>query len=243
MVSWRPRPYGQSAATAKMYTRARLDKRHGTFGRPDQPNRRIRDPYVRWCGRGGAARRPPIPIADEIMKRLLTFAAILAAIATGCSTPGGFSSEPQNWPLELTQQNQAILDAVVRDILVNPAHKSSRDFYGTPENSDLALVSNDNYGVPWPTAYRPDISGYKFSRIAEGRQSGSRRRRLLGLRIDKFNLEQKTGDIFDYPIEVTILNAGGDPDGVIHIGGCTVYYMPRATNGTWTVEYRGAFDA
>jgi len=26
------------------------------------PNRRIRDPYVRWCGRGGAVRLPPIPI-------------------------------------------------------------------------------------------------------------------------------------------------------------------------------------
>jgi hypothetical protein len=26
------------------------------------PNRRIRDPYVRWCGRAGAARFPPIPI-------------------------------------------------------------------------------------------------------------------------------------------------------------------------------------
>ena len=25
-------------------------------------NRRVRDPYARWCGRGGAARCPPIPI-------------------------------------------------------------------------------------------------------------------------------------------------------------------------------------
>ena len=28
----------------------------------DCPNRRVRDPYARWCGRRGAARRPPIPI-------------------------------------------------------------------------------------------------------------------------------------------------------------------------------------
>src|SRR5262249_8886858 len=27
-------------------------------------NRRGTDPYARWCGRGGAARRPPIPIYD-----------------------------------------------------------------------------------------------------------------------------------------------------------------------------------
>src|SRR6516225_6521338 len=25
-------------------------------------NHRVRDPYARWCGRGGAARCPPIPI-------------------------------------------------------------------------------------------------------------------------------------------------------------------------------------
>jgi type IV secretory pathway VirB10-like protein len=31
-----------------------------------QPGRtaELRDPYARWCGRGGAARRPPIPIID-----------------------------------------------------------------------------------------------------------------------------------------------------------------------------------
>jgi hypothetical protein len=29
---------------------------------PDQPNRRIRDPYVRWCERGVAARLLPIPM-------------------------------------------------------------------------------------------------------------------------------------------------------------------------------------
>jgi hypothetical protein len=27
-------------------------------------NRRGTDPYARWCGRGGAARRPPIPISE-----------------------------------------------------------------------------------------------------------------------------------------------------------------------------------
>ena len=30
--------------------------------RPNPPNRRGTDPYARWCGRGGVARRPPIPI-------------------------------------------------------------------------------------------------------------------------------------------------------------------------------------
>src|SRR5215467_9206614 len=37
-------------------------------------NRRVRDPYARWCGRGGTARCPPIPIDDP--KRPLASARI-----------------------------------------------------------------------------------------------------------------------------------------------------------------------
>lgn len=33
--------------------------------RLDQPNRRVREPYARWCGRAGAARLPPIPIDER----------------------------------------------------------------------------------------------------------------------------------------------------------------------------------
>jgi len=34
-------------------------------------NRRVRDPYARWCGRGGTARCPPIPIfGAELQIRL-----------------------------------------------------------------------------------------------------------------------------------------------------------------------------
>jgi hypothetical protein len=37
-----------------------------------QSNRRVRDPYARWCGRGGTARCPPIPI--EVNERTSSFA-------------------------------------------------------------------------------------------------------------------------------------------------------------------------
>ena len=33
---------------------------------PNPPNRRGTDPYARWCGRGGVARRPPIPIEPAL---------------------------------------------------------------------------------------------------------------------------------------------------------------------------------
>ena len=35
------------------------------------PNRRGTDPYARWCGRGGAARRPPIPIEFKFPSRII----------------------------------------------------------------------------------------------------------------------------------------------------------------------------
>src|SRR5262245_12354438 len=31
------------------------------------PHRRIRDPYVRWCGRAGTVRFPPIPIRERAL--------------------------------------------------------------------------------------------------------------------------------------------------------------------------------
>ena len=36
------------------------------------PNRRIRDPYVRWCGRGEAVRPLPIPIQRHDIARVQT---------------------------------------------------------------------------------------------------------------------------------------------------------------------------
>jgi hypothetical protein len=39
-----------------------LERRGHRFVRYADSNRRGTDPYARWCGRGGAARLPPIPI-------------------------------------------------------------------------------------------------------------------------------------------------------------------------------------
>src|SRR5262252_57814 len=36
-------------------------------------NRRVRDPYARWCGRGGTARCPPIPIFGPFRTFGLTY--------------------------------------------------------------------------------------------------------------------------------------------------------------------------
>ena len=41
----------------------------GLVNRLTRPNRRGTDPYARWCGRGGAARLPPIPINGRLLYR------------------------------------------------------------------------------------------------------------------------------------------------------------------------------
>ena len=48
-----PEPESPAAMTHILRVEAQLDR-----------TAEVRDPYARWCGRGGAARRPPIPISD-----------------------------------------------------------------------------------------------------------------------------------------------------------------------------------
>ena len=43
-----------------------LPRLGGTANRLTRSNRRGTDPYARWCGRGGAARLPPIPIFGQV---------------------------------------------------------------------------------------------------------------------------------------------------------------------------------
>jgi hypothetical protein len=64
---------------------------------------------------------------------------------------------------------------------------------------------------------------------------------MLGVRIDKMNLEQKDSGLYNAPIEITILNGGGTRDGIVQ-GGCSVYYMPKREGDHWIVKCSGALD-
>ena len=66
-------------------------------------------------------------------------------------------------------------------------------------------------------------------------------RRVLGIRLDKLDLQQKKGTLFNTPIEVCLFTAGGTANGCI-IGGCTVDYTPRREGQRWVVEYEMSFD-
>lgn len=143
---------------------------------------------------------------------------------------------------------EAVLDAILADVLNNSHLKSTRDFYGTTGDGKIALVHNPHYGVIWPEWYRPSIPGFAVTRISELNRQGTDALKLVGVRIDKFKLDSTISNgsrpvlgIDDVPISVTILNAGGTKNGHV-IGGCSVFYKPIRSGEKWTVKFCGLSD-
>jgi hypothetical protein len=136
----------------------------------------------------------------------------------------------------IKSDREAILDAVLEDILTSPGFKQDRDFYGTAGDKRAVLVSGAGYGVPWPASYEPSVPGYSFVRGEEGKpEPVEDQPRRLGIRIDKFDLDQKRSGLFDTPIEVSILSVAGASDAFV-AGGCSIYYMPKRHGEGWRVE-------
>lgn len=206
------------------------------------------------------------------MRTGVTFSLIACTSLTACScgraekqeTPKPTISESNATTVaglkELSRNtdHQAILDAVLQHALTDDRFEDTREFYGTAGNHNFALVSDQDYGVPWPARYTPSVNNFHSIRVAvadssaqsnESRLFGIRldeQPRLLGIRLDKFNVGDKPKNadfrIMDGEIEITLMNVGGNPDGVIHIGGCHIFYDAIHDGEKWTVQFNGAFD-
>lgn len=141
----------------------------------------------------------------------------------------------------------AVFDQIVSIVLTSPGLKGSREFYGTADDTRCALVSNEHYGIPWPEWYAPEMTGITFVRADEGTAVEPSNRRLLGIRIDKLELDGKTEEngspFFGGPVQITLLNAGGDPEGVIVIGGASVYFRIAWEDGEPKLVYSGLLDS
>ena len=124
--------------------------------------------------------------------------------------------------------------------------KHSREFYGGGDDTRCALVTNASYGIPWPEWYTPRIDAIAFVRAKEGEAIEPSNRRLLGIRIDKFDLSSTTNEdavpLFSGSIQITLLNAGGDPEGVIVQGGASVYFRIEWENGEPQLVFTGLLD-
>src|SRR5262249_23010341 len=121
--------------------------------------------------------------------------------------------------LPFNDEVKQVLQAIVTDVLTNPDLKRFRTPYGTAKDKTLTLVDDEKLG--WPTEFKPETHGYRLVEVRPdpfGNQN-----RVLGIRLDKFDLKQKKVALFDTPIVVCLVNAGGTANGSI-IGGCTVYY-------------------
>jgi hypothetical protein len=138
---------------------------------------------------------------------------------------------------------ETILDAVIADILSNPHLEGSRDFYGTPGDKKLALSLNSN--IPWPAGYEPAVKGYEFTYVRVPEDYDPLMARMLGLTVHNFefppNPEARKRTVYDYPIEVGILNLGGRKNGHAP-GGCLVHYSLKKVGETWQIECEGALD-
>lgn len=157
-------------------------------------------------------------------------------------------------PIVHDPKRKAIFDAVLHHALTDPRLADSRNFYGTPGDRKFALVTNTHYGVPWPDWYIPAVEDFECTRALEGSVTDAMQPRLLGIRLNKFNTDDRTGadtedqaeaELFSLPdgeIAITLLNAGGNAGGVAIRGGCTVYYDVERDGDEWIVKYIGAID-
>jgi len=118
----------------------------------------------------------------------------------------------------------AVLPALLKEVLKNPRLKSTREFYGTPGDNRFAL---ENSGVwTWPRDFRSPVPGFQTT------PSDRAGRRLLGIRIDKYEWDyQKDAEI----LTVSLLNAGGHANGEA-LGGCSVRFLVRSQEDGWVAE-------
>src|SRR5579884_4174821 len=103
----------------------------------------------------------------------LLMLALVVTTAVGCARSARTPAATPGPSVAINQSSRSdrdqILDALVQDVLVNDLLNDIRADYGTPGTKQVALVSNGDYGVPWPEDYRPRApAGYKVRRVAEG---------------------------------------------------------------------------
>jgi hypothetical protein len=180
--------------------------------------------------------RPVIWIEAEVQVRKISAEEYLQGFWQSAHVAKDEEPVPEK-RLAWNEDTRQILQAIVKDVLTNPQLKHSREFYGTPGDKTFALV--DGHKLGWPREFMPETHGHKLVKVCN--DPFAEERRVLGIRLDKFDLKQKKADVLDAPVHVVLCNAGGDANGAV-IGGCQVYYLPHRAGKGWTVELVGIND-
>lgn len=147
-------------------------------------------------------------------------------------------TKPQEpMPLPADPDVVAILKAIVQDMLTSPDFKESRALYGTAGDRGFALRDGD---IGWPRAFAPDVPGFQLRSSSAGHCPGFENR-LLGIRLDHFNLKKELGRRDHATVSLCLVNVRGIANGA-PIGGCIVEYQARRADRQWIVEWISQID-
>jgi hypothetical protein len=134
---------------------------------------------------------------------------------------------------ERIMELEAILPAVVDDILKNPRLKLVRECYGTAGDTRFAVLDSDVW--TWPAKF--PFKGFGVKPVPAERKGN----RLLGIRVDHyqgagfFTLPRVGGasgagkETADAVVTISLVNAGGTANGAV-AGSCTLRYTVRNTD-------------
>lgn len=168
------------------------------------------------------------------MKTLLLFSILAVSLASAGENPVVDGKASQ------------ILSTVVRHVLCDEKNSSARDFYGTKGDTIVILVDGD---VRWSAGFAPKVEGFKFLlEQSQGTRFSDKLDRRLAIRLDHCDLDgpQKAkGELGIFgeksPIQITIMNGGGQQNGAV-IGGQSTWYSITKKNGKWGAEFVGLLD-
>jgi hypothetical protein len=126
----------------------------------------------------------------------------------------------------------ALLAAVVQDLLTHSDYRHVIDDYGVPGAKEYALATNSE--VPWPEGFASPVPGYKLHwlRLGVDEPLDSEKPALACISLSKLQFDPNR-DKFDDESTARGSKGGG------FLGGCTVWYDYRRAAGRWEVVCAG----
>ena len=132
-------------------------------------------------------------------------------------------------PLPNTVEMRQLLQAVVARVMTDPELKKLHITYGTPAEKKYTLIQGSE--IDWPKEFQPVVPGYSFQPF-DPDECHSFKKRILGIRIDRYVRTQKAGAAPEVMLDVVL-------DDAIHgvLGACHVIFHARPDGKRWKVEW------
>src|SRR5262249_494429 len=143
--------------------------------------------------------------------------------------------------LTSNDDTKEVLQAVVKDVLTNPALGELRKFF-VEKASPVILVDSDK--LAWPINFKPDTYGFKLVKYDQFEPY----RASLGIELAQFDLPPNPANQDEHPIKVRVCstrNAFGffrpgqmpSASELDAISGHSMYYGLKRVGNKWVVEF------